>query len=1031
MGFALRHTSLKLRISGAVLLMFVGSIWVMTFLMAKKLERDMIVLLEGQQRSAVSYIAADIESKITQRTDLLTQNARLIGPIFHSPSQIKTFLKDRIGLQALFQAGLIVIDRNGKGIAGYPSGLGREGAIYNEFDAFQGAMSTGRITIGQPRVSRFMHKPIVPIVAPIRDSAGEIIGVLAGFATLSDESLFGQVERGTETKDALILVSSPRHELIVSSSDPAYLLQPYPSQNEEDGVAGGSLTPRLGLMPQGGAALVTSSRVPSADWVVQMLLPEKAAFAPIREMEKGAYGIASVLILLAIGGVWLVVRRALRPLERATARIHEMATNKGGLSFLPLLGGNEIRELAQSFNRFMDERQLYEAALRASEERLLHAERVAKSGNWELHLDSRTIVASEGAARIYGLEKGLCDYARIKDARLSEYHQPLDAALKNLIDKDEPYDIEFKIRALDSGEIKDIHSVATFDPEKRIVFGIIQDVSDRAHIQRKLAAEALRRRLVLEKSRDGLVLLRSDGSVAEFNPAFAEMLGYPPDELMQLHVWDWDAQHGRAELEQLVGEHGLQHIQVETRHRRKDGACYDVEVSINGVDLEDGRYLFCLHRDISARKTAEAALRVSEARFRAIIEASPIPYALNDDQLNVTYLNEAFVRTFGYTQEDIPHVQDWWPKAYPDPEYRQKVMGLWQGKLANAEREGYAIEPIEVDIRTRSGEEVTALVAVAPLGDASYGMHVVSFFDITARKRAEEKLRLAATVFSHAREGIMITSADGTILDANGMFSQLTGYGLDEVRGKNPRLLGSGYHDKTFYAAMWSALREQGHWSGEIWNRHKNGKVFAEMLTISAVRDREGQTQQYVALFSDITSIKEHERQLERMAHYDVLTNLPNRALLSDRLHQAMAQAVRRKSRVAVCYLDLDGFKAVNDQHGHKAGDQLLITLAARMKQVLRESDTLARIGGDEFVVLLLDLSEDDAHFPILDRLLAVIAEPVLLGDLQLQVSASLGVTYYPQQLAVDADQLLRQADHAMYHAKQTGKNRYCLFTRD
>ena len=303
--------------------------------------------------------------------------------------------------------------------------------------------------------------------------------------------------------------------------------------------------------------------------------------------------------------------------------------------------------------------------------------------------------------------------------------------------------------------------------------------------------------------------------------------------------------------------------------------------------------------------------------------------------------------------------------------------------------------------------------------------------DINERKQSEEKLHLAASVFTHAREAILITAADGTIIDINGSFTRITGYSRDEVLGGNPRLLNSGRQDKAFFAALWQELIEKGYWHGEIWNRRKSGEVYATMQTISAVRDDQGITRQYVGLFFDITALKSHEKQLEHMAHYDVLTTLPNRVLLAARLHQAMAQAKRRKQRLAVVYLDLDGFKAINDKHGHKTGDRLLMALATRMQRTLREGDTLARLGGDEFVAVLFDLDNVSACVPMLNRLLVAAAEVVPVDNFALQVSASLGVTFYPQADEVDADQLLRQSDQAMYQAKLAGKNRYHIFDAD
>ncbi|MBK8577231.1 MAG: EAL domain-containing protein [Candidatus Accumulibacter sp.] len=295
--------------------------------------------------------------------------------------------------------------------------------------------------------------------------------------------------------------------------------------------------------------------------------------------------------------------------------------------------------------------------------------------------------------------------------------------------------------------------------------------------------------------------------------------------------------------------------------------------------------------------------------------------------------------------------------------------------------------------------------------------------------RAERLQQInAASVFTNAREGIMITAPDATIIDVNEALSRISGYPREELLGQNPRMFRSDRQEKAFFTSMWSELHGNGHWSGEIWNRARNGQLYAAMLTISAVRDDEGNTRQYVALFTDITVLKEHERKLERTAHYDALTGLPNRVLLADRLHQGMVQTQRRGQRLTVAFLDLDGFKAINDQHGHQAGDQLLIAVAGRMKQALREGDTLARLGGDEFVAVLLDLADVATCAPMLDRLIAAAAQPVQFGDLVLQVSTSLGVTFYPQSELIDADQLLRQADQAMYQAKLAGKNRYCVF---
>lgn len=300
--------------------------------------------------------------------------------------------------------------------------------------------------------------------------------------------------------------------------------------------------------------------------------------------------------------------------------------------------------------------------------------------------------------------------------------------------------------------------------------------------------------------------------------------------------------------------------------------------------------------------------------------------------------------------------------------------------------------------------------------------------DITEKKLAEEQLRLAASVFTNTREGILITDPDATIIDVNEAFCEITGYRRKEVLGTNPRFLASGIHDEGFYRAMWRSVVEDGYWNGEVWNRRKNGELFAELLTISAVRDEAGTTTQYLGLFTDITVFKRHESELEHNAHFDALTNLPNRLLLADRMQQSMAQALRRGQKLAVIFIDIDGFKSVNDLLGHGAGDHLLVNVANRMRDVLREGDTLARLGGDEFVAVLLDLPDERSSETTLRRLLQAATEPVTFGGATYQRSASIGVTFYPQATDFSGDQLVRQADHAMYDAKLAGKNCYRYF---
>ncbi len=299
--------------------------------------------------------------------------------------------------------------------------------------------------------------------------------------------------------------------------------------------------------------------------------------------------------------------------------------------------------------------------------------------------------------------------------------------------------------------------------------------------------------------------------------------------------------------------------------------------------------------------------------------------------------------------------------------------------------------------------------------------------DISERLAAEARQRLAASVFDNAHEGIMITNPKGIIVDVNPAFTELTGYSRVEAIGQNAGMLRSGHHDADFYQAMWASIGTQGFWQREVWNRKKNGQLFAEMLNISSVKADSGEISHYVAVFSDITVIKEHQERLEQMAHFDPLTQLPNRVLLGDRLQLAMAQTERSNKLLAVCYLDLDGFKPVNDNYGHAAGDHLLIEVSRRLRQCVRAGDTVARLGGDEFVLLFSALEDTLEADRAISRVLSTLSQPFLLKQEEVHISASIGVALYPLDHA-DADALLRHADQAMYVAKQNGRNCYRLF---
>lgn len=294
---------------------------------------------------------------------------------------------------------------------------------------------------------------------------------------------------------------------------------------------------------------------------------------------------------------------------------------------------------------------------------------------------------------------------------------------------------------------------------------------------------------------------------------------------------------------------------------------------------------------------------------------------------------------------------------------------------------------------------------------------------------AAETLKQAAAVFESSREGVVITDLEPRILAINRAYIEITGYSEAQVLGKNPKIIKSGHHGKSFYQAMWASLKSVGHWSGEIWNRRRNGEIYPQWLTISTVCNDRNEPCNYVGVFADITQMKQSEARLAHLAHYDPLTGLPNRLLVQSRLHHAIERAQRHNLRIATLYVDLDRFKNINDSLGHPIGDELLIMLAARLKKRLREEDSLARLGGDEFLLVLEDIKEPSESATVAQTLIDLLATPFELpSGHEIFINASIGISLFPDD-ASNVTELIQHADMAMYLAKKEGRSTYRYHT--
>ena len=422
-----------------------------------------------------------------------------------------------------------------------------------------------------------------------------------------------------------------------------------------------------------------------------------------------------------------------------------------------------------------------------------------------------------------------------------------------------------------------------------------------------------------------------------------------------------------------------------------------------------------LRADMEDRFRSAEDLRQSEERLWRILEESPMGVSVSRrSDGKIVFANTRFTEILGVSKDEF--IGSSARGHYVDETQRRAV-------LAALRNNGH-IDDAEVEFRRKNGTPFWSLLTIRSTDFQREAVNLAWIYDITERKAADQQIRMAAKVLETVNEGVVITDAANRIVFVNPAFSTITEYERDQVLGRNPKFLHSGRHDRDFYAGMWGQLKRTGRWSGEVWNRRKSGEFFAEWLSITLMRDPAGAVTHHVAVFTDITHRKEDEERVWRQANYDVLTGLPNRSLFLDRLSQAVRQSHREAKSFALMFLDLDGFKAVNDTLGHAAGDVLLQRAAERLAECMRASDTLARLAGDEFVIILQGIRGLEDPTIVAGKILDQLGKPYELEEGTARVHGSIGISIFPDDSG-DAAGLIKLADSAMYEVKRHGKNNF------
>jgi diguanylate cyclase (GGDEF)-like protein/PAS domain S-box-containing protein len=558
-----------------------------------------------------------------------------------------------------------------------------------------------------------------------------------------------------------------------------------------------------------------------------------------------------------------------------------------------------------------------------------------------------------------------------------------------------------------------------------------RDITEHKQLEDSLITSEQKFRGIFEQAAVGFAVINSKtGTFITINQKYCDIVGYSQEEMLNLNFQEIthpdDLQTDLDNMEGLL-EGQIREFSREKKYFHKNGSLVWVNLTVSPLwsPEEKPNNHIAVVENITERKLSEFALMKSEEHLRISQLYGHIGTWEADFTTNQEFWSEVITKELGFPDIAEPTREDFLATIYPDD--RPHVVGVINQHL---------YENKECDIEYRIVDIQGKIRWMHSIGKAEFDTDGKplklrgTVQEITARKITEEKLRLSSRVFSDTHEGIIITDAKAIIIDVNPAFCDITGYSHEDAIGKNPKFLSSGKQSPVFFTDMWQTLDQQGHWQGEIWNRKKEGVLYAELLTISSILDEEGNILQYVGLFSDITHSKQQQERLEQMAHYDVLTQLPNRVLLTDRFIQALAHSKRKKNQLAVCFLDLDDFKPINDLHGHEIGDQLLIEVAERIKINIRDEDTVSRQGGDEFILLLGDIESFFQCEKMLRRILESLAQAFVIGENSLSISASIGVSLYPMDDA-DFDTLMRHADQAMYQAKQAGKNRYHLFNTE
>ena len=534
----------------------------------------------------------------------------------------------------------------------------------------------------------------------------------------------------------------------------------------------------------------------------------------------------------------------------------------------------------------------------------------------------------------------------------------------------------------------------------------------------------------VSSTEDGILITSAKGDlpIIYANPAILEMTGYSEKELLGKNcrfLQNSDRDQTGLEVIRRSLKEG-ESCSVELRNYKKSGRLFWVRISISPVHDDNGvlTHFVGIQRDITASKFAQTALEESEHKYQAFFEDSnDAILVLKIADWSIFEANPKAYQLFGFkkTKTEPLQVNVTQLSPFKNTVFDNMIHAFEQGEN-NYRGHGYCV--------SCAGQRIPVEISAKRLTIQHHPVAIITLHDQTFQIDAKERLQQSATVFENSLEGVIITDAYTRIISINKAFENITGYSADDAIGQKPAFLRSGRHDADFYHNMWADVRSKRQWSGEIWNRRKSGEVYPQLLTITAILDSQGDIQNYVAVFSDVSALRASQKALEHLAHYDALTGLPNKLLLQARILHLLEHQQRTPHQFAVLLLDLDHFKNINDSLGHVAGDTLLIAVTQRLQECIRKDDTLARLGGDEFVFIIEDIQQVKESALMAEKIITQFNSPFTIAEQQVYISVSIGIS-----IAADNqqtyDELISNADAAMSQAKANGRNTYQFYSKE